>query len=230
MITKIILIFVIAALLTLVISLLRIEFYAYLKIIREHATPYQLTTVNTSMEEAKLILYGNNKYFLTKNFGSDNSVTILTQPNVSYLTHMQQSIHKPFITRVLRLMGSSAELSEMILHVHSWDANGQELYIPIDVQKYIKVSDIQNIVDIPLDIIINANTCIYTTLKGNSQIEWNIFYNTMEYEKVLVSVYKYFLSFFRGKKSKFKIQNSLTDIKTFQANDSCYFRFEKNKI
>lgn len=129
-------------------------------VVRKSASPYQLIVTNTSKKKKKVVLFGDNKYLLQPNFGSDKGVVV--QPgttNVDYVQILRQSGSQPFETSLIRIMSQNASQITQNIGLHSYDANGQYCYIPVITSNYFSAMQYQStIIDIDYNMCIDANT------------------------------------------------------------------------
>jgi hypothetical protein len=122
-------------------------------------SPYQLTVTNTTAGALTLVMFGNNQFLLSTNFGSSVGLTVTpAQSNVSYLQLLQQSASQPFETSLIRVQSSIATQVTQILTVTITDANGQS-----------------GILDVPYSLKIDANTSITSTILAGAVVTYTFF-------------------------------------------------------
>lgn len=139
--------------------------------------PYQLTVVNTTAGNLTLVMFGQNQFLLSTNFGSSVGLTVTpAQTNVSYLQLLQQSASQPFETSLLRVQSTNASQVTQILTVTVTDANGQSATLPIITQSYFSSYQQQSgILDIPYQVKIDGNTSITSTILANTTVTYTYF-------------------------------------------------------
>ena len=140
-------------------------------------SPYQVTVTNTTAGTLTLVLFGQNQYLLSNNFGSSVGLSVTpAQTNVSYLQLLQQSASQPFETSLLRVQSSNATQVTQILTVTISDANGQSATLPIITQSYFSSYQQQSgILDIPYQVKIDANTSITTPILASTTVTYTFF-------------------------------------------------------
>ena len=139
--------------------------------------PYQLTVVNTTAGNLTLVMFGQNQFLLSTNFGSSVGLSVTpAQTNVSYLQLLQQSASQPFETSLLRVQSTNASQVTQILTVTVTDANGQSATLPIITQSYFSSYQQQSgILDIPYQVKIDGNTSITSTILANTTVTYTYF-------------------------------------------------------
>jgi hypothetical protein len=139
--------------------------------------PYQLTVVNTTAGNLTLVMFGQNQFLLSTNFGSSVGLSVTpAQTNVSYLQLLQQSASQPFETSLLRVQSTNASQVTQILTVTVTDANGQSATLPIITQSYFSSYQQQSgILDIPYQVKIDGNTSITSTILANTTVTYTFF-------------------------------------------------------
>ncbi len=140
-------------------------------------SPYQVTVTNTTAGSLNLVLFGNNQFLQSTNFGSDAGLTVVpAQSNVSYLELLLQSASQPFETSLIRVQSSNATQVTQILTVTVKDANGQSASIPIITQSYFSAYQEQSgILDIPYALKIDGNTNIQSTILASATVTYTFF-------------------------------------------------------
>jgi hypothetical protein len=140
-------------------------------------SPYQLTVTNTTAGALTLVMFGNNQFLLSTNFGSSVGLTVTpAQSNVSYLQLLQQSASQPFETSLIRVQSSIATQVTQILTVTITDANGQSATLPIITQSYFSSYQQQSgILDVPYSLKIDANTSITSTILAGAVVTYTFF-------------------------------------------------------
>ena len=128
----------------------------------KQAAPYQVNVTNATTGTLNAKLFGQSKYLLSTNFGSDVGITVTpAQSSVTYVQLLQQSASQPFETSLVRISSANTNQVQAILEVESFDANGQKCTIPLITQSYFSAMQFQSgIVDVPFSVKIDANTSI----------------------------------------------------------------------
>lgn len=139
--------------------------------------PYQVTVVNSTAGNLTLVLFGQNQYLLSTNYGSSVGLSVTpAQTNVSYLQLLQQSASQPFETSLLRVQSTNASQVTQILTVTVTDANGQSATLPIITQSYFSSYQQQSgILDVPYQVKIDGNTSITSTILANTTVTYTFF-------------------------------------------------------
>jgi hypothetical protein len=139
--------------------------------------PYQLTVVNTTAGNLTLVMFGQNQFLLSTNFGSSVGLSVTpAQTNVSYLQLLQQSASQPFETSLIRVQSTNASQVTQILTVTVTDANGQSATLPIITQSYFSSYQQQSgILDVPYQVKIDGNTSITSTILANTTVTYTFF-------------------------------------------------------
>lgn len=139
--------------------------------------PYQLTVVNSTAGNLTLVMFGQNQYLLSTNFGSSVGLSVTpAQTNVSYLQLLQQSASQPFETSLIRVQSTNASQVTQILTVTVTDANGQSATLPIITQSYFSSYQQQSgILDVPYQVKIDGNTSITSTILANTTVTYTFF-------------------------------------------------------
>jgi hypothetical protein len=140
--------------------------------------PYSLIIENTAGSTATAVLFGRNTYLVgSTNYGSAASIVITpAYSNVSYVEVLQQSGDQPFISGLLRIQSSnSAQVTQMIT-VTTKDANGQQFSAPLITQNYFSSMQFQSgIIDVELNLTINANTYLSFSVLGSTSVTMTFF-------------------------------------------------------
>jgi hypothetical protein len=139
--------------------------------------PYQLTVVNSTAGNLTLVMFGQNQFLLSTNFGSSVGLSVTpAQTNVSYLQLLQQSASQPFETSLIRVQSTNASQVTQILTVTVTDANGQSATLPIITQSYFSSYQQQSgILDVPYQVKIDGNTSITSTILANTTVTYTFF-------------------------------------------------------
>lgn len=123
-------------------------------------SPYQITIENKNDEVSKAIIFGYNKRFLTKNFGSDDGILVKNSMcNSSYIQLLQQSMSMPFETSLIRIQSTNTKQVTTMFLIESSDANGQSCSVPLITANYFSANQFQSsIIDIPYGLKVDGNT------------------------------------------------------------------------
>ena len=140
-------------------------------------SPLQVEVVNNTDKTLTAVLFGRNRYLLSKNFGSDVGLTIEpTQYNVSYLELLNKSADEPFETSIMRIQSSNVAQVTQIFSVSVTDENGQEALLPIIATTYSSPYQMQSeILDIPYKFEINGNKYITVPILANTTATYTFF-------------------------------------------------------
>lgn len=140
-------------------------------------SPYQVSVVNSTAGALTAVLFGNNQYLLTSNFGSAVGITVTpSQTNVSYLELLQQSAAQPFETSLIRIQSTNTAQITNIVTITSKDANGQLAQIPLITQSYFSANQFQSgILDIPFSLKIDGNTNLSFSVLANTTVVMTFF-------------------------------------------------------
>jgi hypothetical protein len=139
--------------------------------------PYQITVTNSGLTNLTLVLFGNNQFLLSTNFGSSVGLSVApSQTNISYLQLLQQSASQPFETSLIRIQSSSAPQVTQIITVTVTDANGQSATLPIITQSYFSAYQQQSgILDVPYQVKIDGNTSLTTIILAGQTCVYTFF-------------------------------------------------------
>jgi len=142
------------------------------------SNPYQIAISNPTDKPLKAIVWGNDKFLLEKNHGSDTGIIIASgQPGVTYTQMLQKSSHNKFVTQHLRIESeNSLQLSKTML-LHEEDGKGGSNVDPVHLgsQKSLYQESKEGI-DVPLT----------TRVHGGTYWEWIIEPKT----NVLISIFQ----------------------------------------
>ena len=183
----------ILALITFVLSKINV----YDRVLESKTIPYGFIISNNSDKHGGVIVYGNNQYLLSTNFGSDAPIQVTPSMSyVSYIQSLQQSAYEPFQINLIRITGKVKNIKQAIT-VTSADANGCSCAIPILVKNWMAEygdEDMEKEVSVDVDFKVNidGNTKLEFLAEPNSEIQWNIFHSKISFKKI--SVLKLLLS------------------------------------
>lgn len=143
----------------------------------KRVSPYVLNVENNTDELKKCVLFGASKNLSNPNFGSDLGVSVkMAYDNISYGQLLYQSGYKPFETEYVRIHSSNPSQLTQILHLDCWDANGQELYYPINTSIFFSAMQFQSsIIDINHNIKIDFNTMLTINVLPKSNFTISLF-------------------------------------------------------
>lgn len=103
------------------------------------STPYFIVVKNTTNEIKRCNLFGLGINIFSKNFGSDEGITIeMGQSNVNYLLMLIQSAFQPFETELIRLQSRNLKQLTEKITITSKEANGQSCHIPLITANYVR--------------------------------------------------------------------------------------------
>ncbi len=141
------------------------------------ADPYQIIVHNTSDRPQKAVLFGNDKFLLHENFGSDDAITItIGQPGVDYVELLQQSSTKPFSTQFMRIESENRLQITKFITVYQRDANGNMFQRPMNMQQFKSSYQNQNnMLDAPINEQINGSTFWVAEIEPETRVFYTIF-------------------------------------------------------
>ena len=137
---------------------------------------YSINFENNTNKPLQCILFGMNAYLLSDNFGSDKGLKVsASQSDVSYLECIQQACHRPFETKMVKIISENFEQLKQPIYITSKDANGQMLQIPVSTISYLS-NDINKVLPIVYPMKIDGNTNLgFTVLpKTKGTIEFYV--------------------------------------------------------
>ena len=142
------------------------------------ADPYQIVVENTDeLKALKAILFGNDKFLLKTNFGSESGIKItIGQPGVEYVELLQQSSTKPFSTQFMRIESENRLQITKFITVHQKDANGNWFQRPLNMQQYKSAYQNQeNMLDAPINEDVNGSTYWEVEMEPKTRAFYTVF-------------------------------------------------------
>ena len=132
------------------------------------ASPYVLQITNSTAGTLNAIIFGQNIYLLSTNYGSPTGITITSQSNVGYLQLLNQSSQQPFTTSLIRIVSTTTPQVTQQMSLTSTDASGKSITVPLITQSYFSPNQYQGgIVDFTMPIEVNGSTYLtYPVLAG----------------------------------------------------------------
>lgn len=141
------------------------------------ADPYQIIVSNSTDDALKAILFGNDKYLLSPNFGNPVGITIsIGQPGVEYVELLQGSSTTPFATQFMRVESANSLQISKFITVHDKNANGNWFQRPINLQQFKSAyQQDKNMLDVPLTEEINGKTYWEVEIEAHTKVFFTIF-------------------------------------------------------
>lgn len=141
------------------------------------ADPYQIVVDNPTDKPLKAILFGNDKFLLSRAFGSEAGIVItIGQPGVEYIELLQQSSTKPFSTQFMRIESENRLQITKFITVNQKDANGNWFRRPMNMQQYKSAYQNQeNMLDAPINEDVNGSTYWEVEIEPNTRVFYTIF-------------------------------------------------------
>lgn len=142
------------------------------------ADPYQIVVENTDKTTAqKVIIFGNDKFLLRPNFGSNIAIKItIGQPGVEYVELLQQTSTKPFSTQFMRIESENKLQLTKFITVHQKDANGNWFQRPMNMQQFKSAYQNQDtMLDAPINEHIDGSTYWEVEIEPNTRVFYTIF-------------------------------------------------------
>lgn len=138
---------------------------------------YVVIVTNKNDKESKAILFGYNRYFFEKNFGSDDGIEIQTLSSYGELLCESQLKTQVKCLRVMNTKEPYDIFQWAPINYNYRKANGCSGTRPLLPSIYYNVNQIQeNIVDIDEEFTIKGNTYLELTLKPKQEITL-VFFN-----------------------------------------------------
>lgn len=141
------------------------------------ADPYQIVIENTDRAAQKAVIFGNDKFLLKPNFGSNPFIRItIGQPGVEYVELLQQSSTKPFSTQFMRIESENKLQITKFITVHQKDANGNWFQRPMNMQQFKSAYQNQeNMLDAPINEHIDGSTYWEVEIEPLTRVFYTIF-------------------------------------------------------
>lgn len=142
------------------------------------ADPYQIVVENTDKTTTqKVIIFGNDKFLLRPNFGSNIAIKItIGQPGVEYVELLQQTSTKPFSTQFMRIESENKLQLTKFITVHQKDANGNWFQRPMNMQQFKSAYQNQDtMLDAPINEHIDGSTYWEVEIEPNTRVFYTIF-------------------------------------------------------
>lgn len=141
------------------------------------ADPYQIVVDNPTETPLKAILFGNDKFLLTRGFGSEDGIIItIGQPGVEYVELLQQSSTKPFSTQFMRIESENKLQITKFITVNQKDANGNWFRRPMNMQQFKSAYQNQNnMLDAPINEEVNGSTYWEVEVEPQTRVFYTIF-------------------------------------------------------
>lgn len=142
------------------------------------ADPYQVVVENTDAARVlKAVLFGNDKFLLNPNFGSDAGIVItIGQPGVEYVELLQQSSTKPFATQFMRIESANQLQVTKFITVNQKDANGNWFKRPLNMQQFKSAyQQDKNMLDAPINEEVNGSTYWEIDVEPGTRVFYTIF-------------------------------------------------------
>ncbi|CAG5086788.1 hypothetical protein [Parvicella tangerina] len=143
------------------------------------ANPYQIIVFNPTDKALKAVLYGNDKFLLKDNFGSDRGIEITTgQSGVEYVELLQRSSTLPFKIQHIRVESDSdLQLSKPIV-INEKNGRGNLSQRLINLHIYRSpYQNLKNIIDIDREeeIDVDGSTFFEVEVEPKTRIIYSIF-------------------------------------------------------
>lgn len=140
------------------------------------ADPYQIIVENPDKIVHKAILFGNDKFLLKPNFGSDREIIItMGQPGVEYVELLQSS-QSPFLTQFMRIESENRMQLTKFITVHQKNPNGNEFTRSMNMQQYKSAYQNQeNMLDAPINEEIKGSTYWEIEIEPLTRVFYTIF-------------------------------------------------------
>lgn len=140
------------------------------------ADPYQIIVENPDKVVHKAILFGNDKFLLKPNFGSDTEIKItMGQPGVEYVELLQSS-SSPFLTQFMRIESENKLQISKFITVNQKNANGNWFQRPMNMQQFKSAYQNQeNMLDAPINEEIKGSTYWEIEIEPLTRVFYTIF-------------------------------------------------------
>lgn len=140
------------------------------------ADPYQIIVENPDKLAHKAILFGNDKFLLKPNFGSDPEIKItMGQPGVEYVELLQSS-QSPFLTQFMRIESENKLQISKFITVNQKNANGNWFQRPMNMQQFKSAYQNQeNMLDAPINEEIKGSTYWEIEIEPLTRVFYTIF-------------------------------------------------------
>lgn len=140
------------------------------------ADPYQIIVENPDKIAHKAIIFGNDKFLLKPNFGSDPEIKItMGQPGVEYVELLQSS-SSPFSTQFMRIESENKLQITKFITVHQKNANGNWFQRPMNMQQFKSAYQNQeNMLDAPINEEIKGSTYWEVEIEPLTRVFYTIF-------------------------------------------------------
>jgi hypothetical protein len=140
------------------------------------ADPYQIIVENPDKVAHKAILFGNDKFLLKNNFGSDPEIKItMGQPGVEYVELLQSS-SSPFLTQFMRIESENKLQISKFITVNQKNANGNWFQRPMNMQQFKSAYQNQeNMLDAPINEEIKGSTYWEIEIEPLTRVFYTIF-------------------------------------------------------
>jgi hypothetical protein len=140
------------------------------------ADPYQIIVENPDKVAHKAIIFGNDKFLLKPNFGSDPEIKItMGQPGVEYVELLQSST-SAFATQFMRIESENKLQITKFITVHQKNANGNWFQRPMNMQQFKSAYQNQeNMLDAPINEEIKGSTYWEVEIEPLTRVFYTIF-------------------------------------------------------
>lgn len=142
------------------------------------ANPYQIIIQNTTDKPLKAILFGNDKFLLKPNFGSDRGIIIGTgQSGVEYVELLQRSSTKQFKTQHIRIESDNILQLSKPMTIHKKDGAGVWQQTPLNLHIYRSpYQNSEKIIDVDdVEIALDGSTYFEVEIEPKTRIFYSIF-------------------------------------------------------
>ncbi len=140
------------------------------------ADPYQIIVENPDKIAHTAILFGNDKFLLKNNFGSDPEIIIrMGQPGVEYVELLQSS-QNPFLTQFMRIESENKLQISKFITVHQKNPNGNVFTRSINMQQFKSAYQNQEtMLDAPINEEIKGSTYWEIVIEPLTRVFYTIF-------------------------------------------------------
>lgn len=140
------------------------------------ADPYQIIVENPDKVVHKAILFGNDKFLLKQNFGSDPEIKItMGQPGVEYVELLQSS-SSAFSTQFMRIESENKLQISKFITVHQKNVNGNWFQRSLNMQQFKSAYQNQeNMLDAPINEFIKGSTYWEIEIEPLTRVFYTIF-------------------------------------------------------
>jgi len=143
---------------------------------RKSTLPFLIHVKNTTNSPLEFFMFGCNIFLEKDNFGSPKGLEFKSLENVKYSELLKQSASQPFETDLIRVRSTNTKQISQELKLNTLDSNKQFCSVPIDVDGAFSAYQFQSgIVDVPINLVINGDTYLKTTILPNTEASYSFY-------------------------------------------------------